>query len=337
MKNKENKLNKKNLITIMILIILTLGIGTGIFFITKPKSSPNIQFTLVKESGVVSYRNNESDQYKTLDSDQIVLQNNAFVKTTDSYAHVIFVDNSLMSIDVNSEVQITVKDFGTTIDQILGNTWHRVEKLAHGKEYTVTTPTSLAAVRGTKFGIDAGKTGSSTFVIEGAVDVGQIEIVNGQKEWKNRQSVIAGKSANIPDFKRIQKIDVANISPEQSTSNWYIRNKQLDKDYDNKGDLKNAIKKIRDNKNFNTKQHKQLSNLISHSDGDNYADPKICENYTSTSYQEYMLSIDQIAASGNDAAIVQKNRDYINAIFDACKDGILTIEEIQTINSILSE
>lgn len=336
MKNKENKLNKKSLFAIAILIILTLGIGTSIFFITRPKSSTNISFTLIKESGTVSYKNTESDQYKNLDSDQIILQNNAFVKTTDSYAHVIFADNSLMSIDVNSEIQITVKDSETTIDQVLGNTWHRVEKLVPGKEYTVTTPTSLAAVRGTKFGIDASKTGSSTFVIDGAVDVGQIEIVNGQKEWKNRQSVSAGKSANIPDIKRIQKIDVADISTEQTTSNWYIRNKLLDKDFDNKVDMKNAIKKVRDNKSFNTKQKKQLSNLIGPSDGSNYSDPKICENYTSTSYQEYMLSIDQIAASGYDAAVVQKYRDYINAIFDACKDGVLTLDEIQSIQNILS-
>ena len=83
--------------------------------------------------------------------DQMELSKNAKVKTLDGKASIVFFDQDVLTLQPNTEIILSqLSSNNIEIDQKSGETWNRVEKLA-GREYTVSTPTSVATVRGTGF------------------------------------------------------------------------------------------------------------------------------------------------------------------------------------------
>ena len=87
---------------------------------------------------------------------------------------LLFDDGSILRLEENSKVQISEYSHQNNawviiLDQLFGRTWNRVQKLTASSVYEVRTPTAIASVRGTAFGVDAYNTNSAINVSEGTV------------------------------------------------------------------------------------------------------------------------------------------------------------------------
>lgn len=160
---------------------------------------------------------------------QLDVPNNTYIKTKRALAHIILSDNSMISLDANTEIQIRINAQNTTIYQTIGNTWHRVQKLLKGSNYEVETPTSLATVRGTKFNVEVAQNKDTKILVtENTVDVGQIEYQKKKRVVKNVQAVSFDKEALVLSLERKQGVDVSNISEEKKNTRWFRQNNEID-------------------------------------------------------------------------------------------------------------
>ncbi|MDQ5962578.1 MAG: hypothetical protein QG653_385 [Patescibacteria group bacterium] len=198
---------KQSVIIVITLIILIVGA----FFVwrnSEPKDAIQTsqkeqkeQIVLYKESGFVAWKGESVVDYINVEVDEIILPNNVYVRTAeDGRGYVILPDNSVISLDRNTEIFISYNSKKVSIKQLLGSTYHRVESLVSGKEYEVRTPGTLAAVRGTKFGVSYDKKRRKTniSVTENKVDVVPIETID-EIATSTGKSVEAGMTAVLED------------------------------------------------------------------------------------------------------------------------------------------
>lgn len=152
-----------NLVKIVLGLLVVTALG-GAAYVVVPKNTTNTQNNVIpvaqasgmylfKESGKVYFKKDTASSYQLMTENQMPIDNGFYVKTEDGLAHVVFPDNSMMSVSENTEIEITFTGNKTTILQSIGDTYHRVQKLQAGAEYEVRTPGTLAAVRGTKFAV----------------------------------------------------------------------------------------------------------------------------------------------------------------------------------------
>lgn len=223
---------------IALTLILSLVTILGLTFLLWPKKTEPKQaettvskFTLIKESGDVQFKKNGT--YEKMQADEIELENKTFVKTTEGLAHVFLPDNSMISLDNNTEVQILVSSNNTEIMQLAGSTWHRVKKLTSSDNYQVETPTALATVRGTKFAVETTNKNSEIYVTQSVVEVGQLDTSTGEKVWKNRKNLTLNKLASVQDIKTRNGFELNDIPESKKQLRWFQRNQSIDKDFDN--------------------------------------------------------------------------------------------------------
>lgn len=215
----------------------------------QENNTNTVLFTLFKESGEVLYKKVTEANYVPLETDEIDLPSGSAVKTIEGQAHVLFPDNSLMSIDSQTELTINVDTSGVSINQILGNTWHRVQKLLSGKNYQVETPTAIASVRGTVFAIDVLKKytedQTDAYVTEGSVNLDQVIKKDSKKEVKFSKLITAGKLLKVKKFIENQKPELEDISDEKKNSKFFIKNAYVEKLRD-RNDVQETIRQIRE-------------------------------------------------------------------------------------------
>jgi ferric-dicitrate binding protein FerR (iron transport regulator) len=91
---------------------------------------------------------------------------------------VRMLDDSLLSIGANSELRITSHDsqtHRTKVELAYGRLRAQIKKLAAGEEFEVRTPTAVAGVIGTDFGIDASDPRHVKFIcLEGTVRISSV-------------------------------------------------------------------------------------------------------------------------------------------------------------------
>lgn len=208
-------MNKKILAcaVIVIIILLCLCLGVGIYLVYRGISNTN-NFVLIKDSGIVSYKTDGS--YIQMKEPQITLSDKTFVKTAAGSAHILLPDNSLVSLDSDTEIQVNLSDKGVDIKQMAGNTWNRVEKLVKDSSYTVHTPSLLAGVRGTIFGVSISDTTEQVFVVKDTVAV---------SAGANNKDVTADNMAELTDG----NLAVSATPTDITQSDWYLNNVELDK------------------------------------------------------------------------------------------------------------
>lgn len=257
---KPNSKNNLWLVVLIVLVVFSLIFAGFSFFNRNSNNNDSANntnsglttsaFTLIKEFGEVSYK--EADEYVVLNSDEKELKNSSFIKVGNGQAHVLFANNSLLSIDSNSEVQINYENGDTDINQLAGNTWNRVKKLTSNESYTVTTPTALATVRGTKFGVELAKdpaTLAGFYTIEGRVNVSQ---------FGENKKILTNDEITSPQFVEVKKegqpeaINKGNLLAEENQGRWYSRNRQIDKLYDAVEEMQvpDFLKNIRESKDL---------------------------------------------------------------------------------------
>ena len=148
---------------VVILIAVVAVIALGAIFILRQRGQSE-KLTVFVDEGTVSYKAAAED-YITSDKDEFYIPNGSSVKTSeDGAAHVVLPDDSMISLSSSTEMKITYDPLKTTILQTLGNAWFRVQKLAGRQEFSVETPDSVAAVRGTIFGVERPKNGDDEVI-----------------------------------------------------------------------------------------------------------------------------------------------------------------------------
>lgn len=138
------------------------------------------------------------------------------IKTGDGSVDVRLPDGSQISVDKNSEIKINFDKDTTRIDQAVGKTWHRLKNLAGVATYEVVTPTTVAVVRGTKFGVENMDSALSLiYVAEDTVTVGGTRV----------ETRLMAKAANTG-------IEVTDINSAVMESDWFKKNSIKDETFD---------------------------------------------------------------------------------------------------------
>ena len=174
-----------------------------VFVALQAKSQEVSAAVLLVEYGEV-YTSETDQNYKLVTQEELEIISGTFVKTALSSAHILLPNNSVISLDENTVIQLNFGQSSIDIKQIIGNTWHRLENLSGtNSSYQVSTQTAIAAVRGTEFGvsvIDTGTTQETDFMVtENAITATQITLKNGNIEKFNTKDVESGKYCKIKD------------------------------------------------------------------------------------------------------------------------------------------
>lgn len=243
----------------LIVIVIIVAAATMLFLLKKEET-----FTLLTESGTVLYKK-DGEEYTQVATMSIELPNKTYIKTEKAYAHVILPDKSMISLDQNTEIQIVLENNSTLIKQLIGKTWHRIQTVLSDEEYSVTTSTAIASVRGTKFYVDSSET-DSTFVysIEDTVAVAQV-IPDHEIETLKYTNVDDGYIAEVPKDPD-QEIPVFLGYIEIDKDIWYKRNLMIDKLFDT-GNLDNILDMILNDDNIQTIGTEQKGSNQTQEDG----------------------------------------------------------------------
>lgn len=108
-------------------------------------------------------------------------------------------DNTLLRLDENSKLVLTDRAQGKPEPTLLeGKTWANVKKIGQGGTgFGVRTPTAVAAVRGTVFGVSSGDSVSSVRLYEGKVDVGSVKV---DSLFRARGEVAGPKEVSLDEW-----------------------------------------------------------------------------------------------------------------------------------------
>jgi hypothetical protein len=150
-------------------ILALIGI-IGIVFFASLTSGKVIGAMLYVDSGVIEV---DSGKGWASAQDGMELSVNDKVRTLEGTATITFFDGELLRLHPNTEISIKeLSQESTTVAQESGSTWSRLTKLGGVAEYNVETPTTVATVRGTGFGLKITGAQNDLLVGEGTVNFG---------------------------------------------------------------------------------------------------------------------------------------------------------------------
>ena len=143
---------KRKIITITIALIVVLAI-VGLAIYGMLFFSKTTEAILLPEKGTVEINSGSGFQAVTT---QTNVDENDIIKTgPDSSAQLIIYESVLITLESNTQVTLAdLKKDNIQVSQQAGSTWNKFTKLNGVTGYTLTTPTSVAAVRGTEFGLN---------------------------------------------------------------------------------------------------------------------------------------------------------------------------------------
>jgi inner membrane protein involved in colicin E2 resistance len=249
---------KKYLIKLFGIVTLIIVTITGVVLFSqlvlekKSDSKNDNNFTLIKEEGAVSYKLPGQQDYIVMEEEEKELPDQSSIKTAeDGLAHLILPNNSMSSLDSNTEIQVNIPNNQVSLQLLSGSTWNRINSLVN-TEFKVESANALATVRGTKFWMtsenDIESSGIGT--IESSVEI-------EDKTDNNSQTILEeGNTALIQNKKKIQ---LNKLNSSRQKTKWFQRNLEIDKEF-NKGNVKEINQKIK--RNTILKQIKNRKDLI---------------------------------------------------------------------------
>lgn len=240
-------------------VLLLTAVIAGVIMRPKPQAEnelggpkPTAYFTLYKISGDVSYKKGEESAFVSLQAEKVFLPYASTVKTTDGKATVVLEDKSIITIKENTEIVVNYTEQGFSILQSFGKTYHRVKTLLQGKTYEVRTPTTLAAVRGTKFGV-SNKEGENTTKISVTENKVGVRDVQATSTTETEETVVEeGKTATVEGGDKKEEVKVGSTKDEKEMSALIEEETILDEVYDslsetdNDEDFKQKVEEIID-------------------------------------------------------------------------------------------
>lgn len=326
-------------------LLMILALIFGILFFLKQRTD-NSAFTLYRESGEVFYKTSEASSYLSMTDNKVDLPSGSFIKTGKGLAQIVYPDNSVMSLDENTELQIHIDSAGTSIYQNAGNTWHRVESLSKGKEYKVETPTTLAAVRGTKFAVGVLSPDlSEVYVIENEVDIAQVELVDGEKKFSEFRQLVQNKLAKIHNYMSEKGIEMQDLPEEYRKRVWFLRNQLLDQQFDENpvGDFIKRIintdntslqQKLENFDKFDSAIRERIDNYLDMSDGGE----RTCSRYRLRTAESIISELESLEDQyGVANKVAEEFGPVIRAMKSACSDGKITADESEQIRGLMPE
>jgi len=224
---------------------------------TSPLLSEDTSIFLYVTKGDVSYRLPGQNAFQKATTSPIALMNNSDVYTGLGEATVLFPNNSSVEVAEYTELAITYENNNVSLYQTLGKTYHRVEALLTGATYEVKTPSTLAAVRGTKFGVSYDKrtNESKVAVTESKVEVSLI--MEGDVKEDKTTLVGEGKVVRVDPKKESQATSttegvfvVEDISKDSEINSWLEEKKARDEKIqeirkeDNTAQVRNELQKL---------------------------------------------------------------------------------------------
>lgn len=218
-----------------------------------PINEENQNFTLIVTSGDVLYGDGEI--FTRVETEEIELPNKTFVKTDEGTADIILPNNSVITMDSFTSIQLVFTDERTTLKQLYGNTWNRIKDLASMGEYRVETDNTIAAVRGTVFSVNVDKAkNTEVHVVESLVEVTK-GVKKPDQTWEviEKELIEQGRFAKV-ETPRDAKMLKNEIPEAMKVSNWYTGNQALDQQMmqiESKEELKKIIRKRKDNQENN--------------------------------------------------------------------------------------
>ncbi len=156
-------------IAIPIIVIIMLILVLGVFFVYRAINPPIKEAQLIVKEGSVQL--DTGSGWRDV-AGEISLAVNDKIKVGDGKALVILFESII--INLNPDTEISIKEISeeySSIKQETGSTWSKFTGLLGVKGYSVETPTTVATVRGTDFGVDVNLDNTNVTVIEGQVMV----------------------------------------------------------------------------------------------------------------------------------------------------------------------
>jgi len=257
-------MSKKNIFSGLAAAIVILIIGSGFYLKLAQKNKTTPTETPTQEEETINLSSDEEallykeqdDVFYTIPNEsetqlvdeEISIPSGTEVRTSNGIAVVVFLDDSIMTIDENTTVIVNYDDKSVSILQSIGNTWHRVTSLiSSNNSYEVNTPSALATVRGTIFGVMVGADGESDVMVdESLVDVSQhtghgLEFIG---QLQARQALLVTQREMRPDM-------IRQFEPGDLDLDWLKRNKRLDNKWlklkERELPPRDMLKKFRDN------------------------------------------------------------------------------------------
>lgn len=199
-----------------IVALISVAILVGFFIVVNDKKTDG--FFILKEEGTLFFRGNEGESYLQVVQDDISVANGTYVKTGEfSSAHIVLPDNTVISLDEKTELQIKFIDKRVEITQLSGNTWNRVETLTKGNSFTVKSGDTVVDAQGTIFHFQV----KEDETVAAAVEEHSVILKENGKEV-----VVAETESAVTTTEG--EITKAPISDSFKKTRWYLRNKVLD-------------------------------------------------------------------------------------------------------------
>jgi len=110
-----------------------------------------------------------------------MLKNGEWLKTKDGvFVAIVFLDGSNIKIQQQTDVKIssyrmTAKDLKTNLEMSKGQAWSNVADQGAGGEFTISTPTAVASVKGTEFDLEFDKESGESIL---TVMSGEVKFAN---------------------------------------------------------------------------------------------------------------------------------------------------------------
>jgi len=142
-----------------------------------------------------------------------MLKNGEWIKTKNGvFVAIIFLDGSNIKIQQQTEIKIssyrmTAKELKTNLEMSKGQAWSNVADQGAGGEFTITTPTAVASVKGTEFDLEYDIEKGETTLI---VFAGEVEFAG------ELGKILAGAMTSSKDGGAVQKLTLDDLPSWQN-------------------------------------------------------------------------------------------------------------------------
>lgn len=210
-------------ITLIVLAVIVIGIVAFVYTTFGDNTTPA---ELTVESGTVQLNGNPV-------SGTSLLKLNDEVKTINGEATVTLYDSVVVTLEPNSDVVISdLTESYPKVKEVSGSVWTKFADVVGVKNFDVETPTTVATVRGTEFGVSSNGNDSSVEVGEGNVDVtsdGKTNNVKELQELVKKNGIDAVLSDLTPEQKRIilSRMERTLMKMKALRANRILNNKRL--------------------------------------------------------------------------------------------------------------
>lgn len=323
---------KKSFIILIIFLFTALAFSAFLVFKSTNQAST---FLVILEEGSGHYKEKDSSDYLEITQLETQLTCGSFVQTeSSSFLTILLSDNSIISVDENTQLQINCPENGFSITQLTGNTWHSVNTLTQDGSYTIETPDAIAAVRGTEFGVNITINEAISFS-EIFVEESQVEVTN--KAFNTKLNLVTGEYSlvekNKDNFKQ-------NLPDKIKQSAWYTKNKSRNFTKLRESNVKENLFKVLEKSEIVVSQPVEISNVLSAAFENEIsmllekytfaeAGSKSCMYYDGKTLESILAEINQTEDNYSVVRVAaNQHSNKISFLLNACKDNNITHEEL---------